>query len=345
MNNKEKNIILGIESSCDETGLALIDSERGLLGHIVHSQTELHQAYGGVVPELASRDHIRFFLPLLKQLLLQTGLTAQDITGIAYTQGPGLLGALLVGACFAHSLAKAWQTPLIGIHHLEGHLMAAFLEPKPPQPPFTALLVSGGHTMLIAVEKLGQYDILGESRDDAAGEAFDKTAKLLGLPYPGGAALSQLATQGRPHIFHFPRPMTDRPGLEFSFSGIKTAAVNQFLASDQSLQTKADIAQAFETAMVDTLMIKCERALKQTGHKTLVIAGGVSANQPFRNQAMLLCKQHQVQLVLPALEFCTDNAAMIAQAGLLRLQAGERTAYNTILARARWPLKELKGFS
>lgn len=344
MINIKKHIVLGIETSCDETGLALIDSEKGLLAHALYSQTKLHETYGGVVPELASRDHIRVFLPMLKDLLKQANLSQHDLTGIAYTQGPGLLGALLIGACFAHTLAKALAIPLIGVHHLEGHLMAAFLGPKPPKPPFTALIVSGGHTLLISASRLGEYTILGESRDDAAGEAFDKTAKLLGLGYPGGAALSRLAEQGRPNIFHFPRPMTDKPGLEFSFSGLKTSAVNQFKNSDQSPQAKADIAQAFEAAIVETLLIKCKRALEQTGDATFIIAGGVSANRPFREAITQWCESRNIRLLMPALEFCTDNGAMIAQAGLLRLQAGFQTPVDTILARARWSLEELEGF-
>ncbi|CAG7857706.1 partial tRNA N6-adenosine threonylcarbamoyltransferase, partial [biofilm metagenome] len=269
--------VLGIETSCDETGVAIYHSKRGLICHYLYSQVEMHNDYGGVVPELASRDHIRKLIPLINQCLTENKLTKSDINGIAYTAGPGLIGALLVGAAVAKSLAWAWQIPAIGVHHMEGHLLAPMLEADPPQFPFVALLISGGHTLLINVENLGEYTLLGESLDDAAGEAFDKTAKLLGLGYPGGPKLSALAENGVPRI-KFPRPMTDRPGLDFSFSGLKTFTLNTYLASDQSDKAKADIAASFQQAVAETLSIKCKRALQQTSINRLVVAGGVSAN-------------------------------------------------------------------
>ena len=279
--------ILGIETSCDETGVAIYDEEKGLIANQLHTQIALHADYGGVVPELASRDHIRKLAPLLQAALQEAHLTAKDIDGIAYTSGPGLVGALLVGSTVARSLAYAWNIPAIGVHHMEGHLLAPMLEENPPHFPFVALLVSGGHTQLVRVDGVGRYELLGESIDDAAGEAFDKTAKLLGLDYPGGAALARLALKGTPNRFAFPRPMTDRPGLDFSFSGLKTFAANtlhQVMQEEGELteQSKADIAYAFQEAVVDTLAIKCKRALKQTGLKRLVIAGGVSANKQLR---------------------------------------------------------------
>ncbi len=321
--------ILGIETSCDETGIAIYDSHQGLLGHALHSQVALHADYGGVVPELASRDHVQKTLPLIRQVLDESGLKAADIDGVAYTAGPGLAGALMVGAGIGRSLAYAWNVPAVAVHHMEGHLLAPMLEDKPPAFPFVALLVSGGHTQLVQVDGIGQYLLLGESLDDAAGEAFDKTAKMLGLGYPGGPILAKLAQQGNPERFRFPRPMTDRPGLDFSFSGLKTFALNTMHANKQDeqpldQQTKADIALAFETAVVETLVIKCKRAFKQTGLSRLVIAGGVSANQHLRSRMDELCKQNNAQVYYPRLEFCTDNGAMIAFAGCQRLLAGER---------------------
>jgi len=274
--------ILGIETSCDETGIAIYDDEQGLLSHELYSQVKLHADYGGVVPELASRDHVRKVVPLIQKAMADANTTAQDLDGIAFTQGPGLVGALLVGSSVGRSLAYAWDIPAVGVHHMEGHLLAPMLEDDVPEFPFVALLVSGGHSMLVKVEGIGEYEVLGESIDDAAGEAFDKTAKLLGLDYPGGPLLAKLAEQGEPGHYKFPRPMTDRPGLDFSFSGLKTFAANTIRDADNDPQTHANIAFAFEEAVVDTLMIKCRRALKQTGMKRLVIAGGVSANKRLR---------------------------------------------------------------
>lgn len=308
--------VLGIETSCDETGVAIYDSKQGLLSHTLYSQVALHAQYGGVVPELASRDHIRKLLPLIKETIKAAG--SKKIDGIAYTAGPGLTGALLVGAAFGRSLAWAWNIPAIGVHHMEGHLLAPMLEPNPPAFPFLALLVSGGHTLLVSVEGVGLYTLLGESLDDAVGEAFDKTAKMLGLGYPGGAALAKLAEQGKPGEFTFPRPMTDRPGLDFSFSGLKTAVLNAWNLSDKTEQTRADIAYAFQEAVIATLVIKCRRALEQTKLQRLVIAGGVSANQSLRSALQHL----EAQVFFPRLEFCTDNGAMIAYAGCQRLLAG-----------------------
>jgi len=328
--------VLGIETSCDETGIAVYDSQLGLQAHEVYSQIELHKVYGGVVPELASRDHIRKISPLVKQTLASANLTLQDLNGIAYTQGPGLIGALLVGATFGRTLAWSLKIPAIGVHHMEGHLLAPMLDEPKPQFPFLALLVSGGHTQIIHVEKVGQYTILGESLDDAAGEAFDKTAKILGLSYPGGPALAKLAELGRPDQYQFPRPMTRKPGLDFSFSGLKTFALNTFQNSDKSDQSKADIAFAFQEAVIDTIVIKCVRALKQTGLKRLVIAGGVSANVQLREQLPLKIKHLQTEVYYPKPELCTDNGAMIAYAGWLRLVAGSehRDFCNTPLGHA-----------
>jgi len=337
-------LVLGLETSCDETGVALYDSERGLLADALFSQIDLHRVYGGVVPELASRDHIKRMLPLIEQVLRDAQCTAQDIQGIAYTAGPGLVGALLVGAACAQALAFAWEIPAIGVHHMEGHLLAPMLEETPPQFPFVALLVSGGHTQLVRVDGIGEYRLLGESIDDAAGEAFDKTAKLMGLKYPGGPEIARLAMQGQPGRFRLPRPMTDRPGLDFSFSGLKTAALTAWqkclAAGDDSEQTRADLAHAFETAVVATLAIKCERALDQEGLNSLVIAGGVSANQALRKEleSVLAARQGQVFYARP--EFCTDNGAMIAYAGCQRLLAGQQEDLS-INVRARWPLEEL----
>ena len=328
--------ILGIETSCDETAAAVYDAERGLLAHALHSQVALHAEYGGVVPELASRDHIQKTLPLTRRVLAEAGCRPQDITAVAYTAGPGLVGALLVGAAVGHSLAWAWGVPALPVHHMEAHLLAPLLEPNPPAFPFVALLVSGGHTMLVEVSGVGRYRLLGESLDDAAGEAFDKTAKLLGLDYPGGPALERLARQGNPARFNFPRPMTDRPGLDFSFSGLKTHALTTLRThDDDSAQTRADIACAFQEAVVDTLAIKCERALRATGLKRLVVSGGVSANQRLRER---FAKINDVEVSYPRLEFCTDNAAMIAYAGYRNFTAGMRPDRLAFDVRARWPL-------
>jgi len=334
--------VLGIETSCDDTAVAIYDSEQGLLGHEVYTQTIVHQQYGGVVPELAARDHLQKLLPVLNSLLAKLKLKKTELQGIAYTAGPGLMGALLVGASLGRALAWALAIPSIGVHHLEGHLLAPMLEDNSPAFPFIALLVSGGHTLLVDVKGLGNYQILGESLDDAAGESFDKTAKLLGLGYPGGPALAKLALQGDPSQYTFPRPMTDRPGLDFSFSGLKTFALNTWLNSTQTEQSKADIACAFETAVVDTLVIKCRRALTQTGAKRLVIAGGVGANQRLRQQLAGLAEKAKVEVFFPRLEFCTDNAAMIAYAGCQRLLAGQSDDFS-IKAKARWSLTELVG--
>jgi N6-L-threonylcarbamoyladenine synthase len=337
--------VLGIESSCDETGLAVYDSEQGLLADVLHSQVALHAEYGGVVPELASRDHIRFLLPLAEAVLHQAGIDKHALDGVAYTAGPGLIGALMSGAAVARSLAWALDIPAVEVHHMEGHLLAPLLETEAPQFPFVALLVSGGHTLLAYVAAIGKYEIIGQSLDDAAGEAFDKTAKMMGLGYPGGPVLAKLAESGGRGIFQFPRPMTDRPGLDFSFSGLKTYALNTWERNqkhtDDMDQLRADIACAFEEAVVDTLLIKCRRALQQTGCNVLVVAGGVGANQRLRQQLRLLAKKHRFGVSFPRLEFCTDNGAMIAFAGCLRLQAGQSQPLD-IDARARWPMEELR---
>jgi N6-L-threonylcarbamoyladenine synthase len=332
--------VLGIETSCDETAAAVYDGEAGLLAHDLHSQVALHATYGGVVPELASRDHLRKLLPLLEKSVERSGGRGA-IDGIAYTSGPGLVGALLVGAAVARSLAFAWKVPCIGVHHMEGHLLAPLLEPEPPRFPFVALLVSGGHTLLARVEGVGRYELLGSSLDDAAGEAFDKTAKLLGLGYPGGPQLAQLAEQGRPDVFRFPRPLLDRPGLDFSFSGLKTAVVVALRNHGElSPQDRADAARGFEEAVVDTLVAKCQRALDATGSKTLVVAGGVGANRRLRARMLAMGERRGARVVYPRAEFCTDNAAMIALLGHLRLAAGERDDFS-IRARARWPMTDL----
>ncbi|MCX7066763.1 MAG: tRNA (adenosine(37)-N6)-threonylcarbamoyltransferase complex transferase subunit TsaD [Methylococcales bacterium] len=331
--------VLGIETSCDETGIAVYHSERGLIHHLLYSQIDMHSEYGGVVPELASRDHIRKCVPLIKQCLQESKLTSHDIGGIAYTAGPGLMGALLVGAATARSLAWAWAIPAIAVHHMEGHLLAPMLEENPPAFPFVALLISGGHTLLVRVEGIGQYELLGESLDDAAGEAFDKTAKMLGLGYPGGPKLSALAEQGNKR-FKFPRPMTDRPGLDFSFSGLKTFTMNTINASEKTDQDKADVAFAFQQAVADTLSIKCRRALQQTGLKSLVVAGGVSANKQIRAALTEMVVKENAQIYYPRLAFCTDNGAMIAYAGCQRLMAGQQQNLE-IIARPRWAMSEL----
>jgi N6-L-threonylcarbamoyladenine synthase len=334
-------LVLGIETSCDETGIALYDGERGLLADALYSQVKLHTQYGGVVPELASRDHIRRAIPLLRQVLQQAGISGADIDGIAYTGGPGLIGALLVGATLAHGSAWTWNIPVLGIHHMEGHLLAPMLETDPPIFPFIALLVSGGHTLLVQVEGIGQYRILGETLDDAVGEAFDKTAKLLGLPYPGGPALAQLAERGDPKRFHFPRPMTNRLSLDFSFSGLKTFALNTWRTISPSPQNSADLARAFEEAVVDTLCIKCSRALRETGISRLIVAGGVGANRRLRQRLWELTQQQGAQVYFPRPAFCTDNGAMIAYAGYRRLKAGQ-PADTTIFITPRWSLEDLR---
>jgi len=332
--------VLGIETSCDETGIAIYDSENGLLANQLYSQVKLHADYGGVVPELASRDHVRKTLPLIQEALKEANLTAQDIDGVAYTAGPGLVGALLVGATIGRSLAFAWNVPAVAVHHMEGHLLAPMLEDNPPEFPFVALLVSGGHTQLISVTGIGEYTLLGESVDDAAGEAFDKTAKLLGLDYPGGPLLSKMAQQGVAGRFTFPRPMTDRPGLDFSFSGLKTFAANTIRGNESDAQTHADIARAFEDAVVDTLAIKCRRALDHTGFKRLVMAGGVSANRTLRSKLAEVREKRGGEVFYARPEFCTDNGAMIAYAGMVRLKTSAN-ADLSISVRPRWPLDEL----
>jgi N6-L-threonylcarbamoyladenine synthase len=337
--------VLGIETSCDETGVAIFDPGggdrgRGLLSHTLYSQIRMHAEYGGVVPELASRDHVRKLVPLLRETLAEAGLGVGDLGGVAYTAGPGLVGALLVGASVARALAWALEVPAIGVHHMEGHLLAPLLEADPPRPPFVALLVSGGHSMLIEVAAIGSYRLLGDTLDDAAGEAFDKTAKLMGLPYPGGPALAKLASLGRSGVLRFARPMTDRPGFDFSFSGLKTQVLLAWQASDKSDQTKADVARAFEEAIVDTLTIKCRRALAATGANTLVVAGGVGANRRLRDQLAEVAAQDGFRVAFPRLEFCTDNGAMIAFAGALRLQAGQ-FEMSAIKVQPRWELASL----
>ncbi|OEC54411.1 MULTISPECIES: tRNA (adenosine(37)-N6)-threonylcarbamoyltransferase complex transferase subunit TsaD [Pseudomonadaceae] len=337
-------LVLGLETSCDETGVALYDSEQGLLADALFSQIDLHRVYGGVVPELASRDHVKRMLPLIREVLATAGRSPQDIDGIAYTSGPGLVGALLVGASCAQALAFAWGVPALGVHHMEGHLLAPMLEEQPPAFPFIALLVSGGHTQLVRVDGIGRYQVLGESVDDAAGEAFDKTAKLIGLGYPGGPEIARLAQSGTPGRFTFPRPMTDRPGLDFSFSGLKTFALNTWQqcrdAGDAGEQTRCDIALAFQQAVVETLVIKCKRALKQSGLKRLVIAGGVSANQSLRESLGAMLGELGGEVFYARPRFCTDNGAMIAYAGCQRLLAGQKDG-PAIGVQARWPMESL----
>ena len=329
-------LVLGIESSCDESGVALYDTDKGLIAHELYSQIELHAQYGGVVPELASRDHIRKITPLIKDILKDAGFSLKDLDGVAYTAGPGLIGALLVGASIGRSLAWGLQIPAIAVHHMEGHLLAPMLEETQPEFPFVALLVSGGHTMLVEVKSIGEYTIIGESLDDAAGEAFDKTAKLLELGYPGGPVLAALAEQGEAGVYKFPRPMINRPGLDFSFSGLKTFTMNTWHNSEKTDQDKANIAKAFQDAVVDTLFIKCRRALEQTGCSNLVIAGGVGANTQLREKLSTL----NATVSFPRLEFCTDNGAMIAYAGAMRLNAGQAEEA-VITPRPRWSLSEL----
>jgi len=336
--------VLGIESSCDETGVAVYDTalggSAGLRAHAVYSQIALHAQYGGVVPELASRDHVRKLLPLIRQTLGEAGLGVADIDGVAYTAGPGLVGALLVGAAVGRSLAWALEVPALAVHHMEGHLLAPLLEDGAPEPPFVALLVSGGHTQLIAVAAIGRYRLLGETLDDAAGEAFDKTAKMMGLPYPGGPQLARLAESGTPGAFRFSRPMTDRPGLDFSFSGLKTQVLLAWRDSDQGEQTRADIARGFEDAVVDTLAIKCGRALDAAGTDTLIVAGGVGANKRLRARLTELCERRGGRACFPRPALCTDNGAMIAFAGALRLAAGQRDDA-VIRAMPRWDMAML----
>ena len=337
--------VLGLETSCDETGVAVYDSEQGLLAHVLYTQIALHAEYGGVVPELASRDHVRKLLPLINEVMEKSDSSAADIDAIAYTSGPGLVGALMVGASLGRSLAYAWGIPAIGVHHMEGHLLAPMLEANPPAFPFVALLVSGGHTQLVKVDAIGQYELLGESIDDAAGEAFDKAAKMLDLDYPGGPQIAKLAEQGVDERFKFPRPMVDRPGLDFSFSGLKTATLTTVNANKQANglpdnQTCADIACAFQAAVVDTLVIKCKRALEQTGMKTLVIAGGVSANKKLRADLDAELAKMGAKVFYARHEFCTDNGAMIAYAGCQRLLAGQQEGL-AIDVKARWPLDSL----
>ncbi|MDO9180702.1 MAG: tRNA (adenosine(37)-N6)-threonylcarbamoyltransferase complex transferase subunit TsaD [Agitococcus sp.] len=332
--------VLGIETSCDETGVAVYDSEKGLLAHRLYSQVDLHADYGGVVPELASRDHVRKLIPLIKEVLAAANSSAQDMNGIAYTSGPGLAGALMVGAMTGRSLAYAWNVPAIGVHHMEGHLLAPLLEVNKPEFPFIALLVSGGHTQLLRVDGIGQYQLLGESVDDAAGEAFDKVAKMLNLDYPGGPNVAKLALQGNGTAFKFPRPMLDRPGLDFSFSGLKTSVLTAYKNTPDYPEKLADIAASFEAAVVDTLLRKCERALKETGLKRLVMAGGVSANVKLRADLEALAQRKRWQVFYPSHAFCTDNGAMIAYAGCQRLMAGQQENL-AVTVKARWPMVEL----
>ncbi|KYN83684.1 tRNA threonylcarbamoyl adenosine modification protein TsaD [Vibrio cidicii] len=332
--------IIGIETSCDETGIAIYDDEKGLLAHKLYSQIKLHADYGGVVPELASRDHVKKTIPLIKEALKEAKLTSKDIDGVAYTAGPGLVGALLVGATIGRSLAYAWGVPAVPVHHMEGHLLAPMLEENPPPFPFVAVLVSGGHSMMVEVKGIGEYKILGESIDDAAGEAFDKTAKLMGLDYPGGPLLSKLAEKGTSGRFKFPRPMINVPGLDMSFSGLKTFTANTIAANGDDEQTRADIALAFEEAVCETLAIKCKRALEQTGMKRIVIAGGVSANKRLRAELAKLAKKVGGEVYYPRTEFCTDNGAMIAYAGMQRLKNNEVSDL-AVEARPRWPIDTL----
>ncbi len=338
--------VLGIETSCDETGVAIYDTDKGLLGDALYSQVAMHAEYGGVVPELASRDHVRKLLPLVRETLQQADTTPQQLDAVAYTAGPGLIGALMVGAATGRAMALGWGIPALGVHHMEGHLLAPMLEETPPEFPFVALLVSGGHTQLVRVDAIGEYRLLGESLDDAAGEAFDKAAKMLGLAYPGGPEVARMAELGDRSRFRFPRPMTDRPGLDMSFSGLKTFTLNTSnklkVDGELSEQDKYDVAAAFEEAVVETLAIKCRRALQQTGFKQLVIAGGVSANQRLRRRLGDMVAKEKAALFYARPRFCTDNGAMIAFAGAQRLLAGQKSDL-TILAQPRWPLDTLPG--
>ena len=340
--------VLGIETSCDETGIAVYDSDRGLLADCLYSQVGIHASYGGVIPELASRDHIRKTLPLIKEAIKDASIKASELDGVAYTAGPGLVGALLVGAAIGRSLAMGWGVPAIGVHHMEGHLLAPMLEPNPPAFPFVALLVSGGHTQLVRADGIGRYELLGESLDDAAGEAFDKVGKMLGLPYPGGPHLEKLAKYGKTGLYEFPRPMTNRPGLDFSFSGLKTfvrnTIIEQSKGGELDEQTRADIARAFQEAVVATIVIKCRRALEQTGLRSLIIAGGVSANTFLREELETSLEKITSQLFYAQLKFCTDNGAMIAYAGCQRLQAGQHEGL-AINVFPRWSIESLPAIS
>ncbi len=340
--------VLGIETSCDETGIAVYDSDRGLLADCLYSQVGIHASYGGVIPELASRDHIRKTLPLIKETIKDAGIKASELDGVAYTAGPGLVGALLVGAAIGRSLAMGWGVSAIGVHHMEGHLLAPMLEPNPPVFPFVALLVSGGHTQLVRADGIGRYELLGESLDDAAGEAFDKVGKMLGLPYPGGPHLEKLAKYGKTGLYEFPRPMTNRPGLDFSFSGLKTFVRNTIIEQSKGReldeQTRADIARAFQEAVVATIAIKCRRALEQTGLRSLIIAGGVSANTLLREELEISLGKITGQLFYAQLKFCTDNGAMIAYAGCQRLQAGQHEGL-AINVFPRWSIESLSAIS
>jgi N6-L-threonylcarbamoyladenine synthase len=341
MEKAKRARVLALESSCDESAAAVLDEQHGLLAHEIFSQIELHRHFGGVVPELASRDHLRRLLPLIRAVLERSATEPSDLRGIAYTAGPGLVGALLTGAALARSLAYAWGIPSVGVHHLEGHLLAAFLEPEAPPFPHVALLVSGGHTLLAEVLAIGSYRLLGQTRDDAAGEAFDKTAKLLGLPYPGGPELARLAEEGTPGAFEFPRPMLDRPGLEFSFSGLKTAVVHAVRGKPLTEGLKRDVARAVQEAIVETLTAKALRALEYTGIDALVVCGGVGANRRLRERLAGSVGARGGRLYYPRLEFCTDNAAMIAVAGLARLKGGQHDDLR-IRACAQWPLEALR---
>lgn len=332
--------ILGIETSCDETGVAIYDGDEGLLAHALYSQAHIHAEYGGVVPEIASRDHVRKLIPLLDECLAKTDCSRSDIDAVAYTSGPGLVGALLVGASAGRALAVSLGVPAVAVHHMEGHMLAPLLETEPPEFPFVALLVSGGHSMLVEVAEIGSYCVLGETLDDAAGEAFDKTAKLLGLGYPGGPVLAKAAEHGDPDKYRFPRPMTDRPGLEFSFSGLKTHTRNLYRKHSDEPNAVADIAAGFQKAVVETMVIKCRRAMQQTRCGQLVIAGGVGANRMLRRSLEQAGQKYGWSVSYPRIEFCTDNGAMIALAGYFRLQAGQTEA-EIIRARPRWPMKEL----
>tara|TARA_B100000678_G_scaffold76107_1_gene62650 strand:- start:6 stop:1034 length:1029 start_codon:yes stop_codon:yes gene_type:complete len=340
--------VLGIETSCDETGIAVYDSDRGLLADCLYSQVGIHASYGGVIPELASRDHIRKTLPLIKEAIKDASIKASELDGVAYTAGPGLVGALLVGAAIGRSLAMGWGVSAIGVHHMEGHLLAPMLEPNPPAFPFVALLVSGGHTQLVRADGIGRYELLGESLDDAAGEAFDKVGKMLGLPYPGGPHLEKLAKYGKTGRYEFPRPMTNRPGLDFSFSGLKTfvrnTIIEQSKGGELDEQTRADIARAFQEAVVATIVIKCRRALEQTGLRSLIIAGGVSANTFLREELETSLEKITGQLFYAQLKFCTDNGAMIAYAGCQRLQAGQHQGL-AINVFPRWSIESLSAIS
>lgn len=341
MNRKSKPIcVLGIETSCDETGIAIYHEKQGLIANQLHSQIDLHQIHGGVVPEIASRDHIRKITPLIEQALQEANINWSSLTHIAYTAGPGLIGALLVGASIGQSLALSLDIPVIKIHHMEAHLMAPLMGDQIPSFPFLGLLVSGGHTQLIKVNQLGQYDLLGDTCDDAVGEAFDKTAKVLGLAYPGGPEIAKLAKHGDPSTYHFPRPMLNRPGLDFSFSGLKTYVLNTFEISDKTEQTKANIAASFQEAVVDTLYRKCERAIQQHAPESLVVAGGVSANIQLRKALLTLEQKYAIKVLYPELKLCTDNGAMIAFTGFLKVNYQE-DAISTISVKPRWPLETM----